>query len=313
MARNLQSQINHCVAASFRGDEGTNTSGGFGVSKHSDKIAGQKAGKIYSYETYQNRKDIAKEFSKFMKEHHPEVKMAKDLNQLHAVEFVAKKSTEVNTNTLNNIRSQMKGLADNINHTFKSCNVNFDTLPMQGVSNESVKTVSMSSKDYKTLIQSYNDPLSKTGAVGAQVIWASGLRAHEVCNLKGSDIKIENGKATVHVEQGKGGRMRDVEVSDPERVQTLEQIKNYYGDSRVCDVKARSLEANISRHLKQATTEQNYKYNACHSIRKEYSQETYDQLKSQGYSQEEAWGQVCEKLGHSSDREALFKVYIERP
>jgi len=313
MARNLQSQLQHCVSASFYGCEGTDTKGGFGVSKHSDKISGQKAGKIYSHETYKNRRDVAKEFGKFMKQNFPDVKKVKDITKDHATAFVEKKSSEVSTNTLNNIRSQLKGLGDNINHTFKSCNVDLSTQARNGITAEKVKDVHMTNNDYKTLIQSYNDPMKSNAAVGAQVIWASGLRAHEVCALKGSDITInKDGTANVYVAQGKGGRERDVVVSDPSRVQTLQDIKNNFGDERVCPIKPNSLEVNISRHLKQSDTERDYKYNSCHSIRKCYAQDTYDRLKSQGHDSEKAWGQVCQNLGHSADRTALFKTYIEK-
>ena len=307
------SQMLHCVSASFHGDEGTDTKGGYGTSKHSDKANGQKAGKIYSYNSYNNRKAVTKEFGEFMKENHPEIKQVRDLTERHATEFVAKKSNEVSTTTLDNIRSQLKGLGENINHTFKSCNVELSTPSMSGTTDDKVKTVSMTQNDYKALVDSYSDKLNDNGAVGAQVIWASGLRSHEVCKLKGSDITIKEGVATVHVESGKGGRTRDVEIKDPERVQVLETISDHYGEGKVCDIKPHSLEVNISRHLKNADTEQDYVYNSCHSIRKEYAQETYDQLKEQGLTSEQAWGQVCESLGHSADRAALFKVYISNP
>lgn len=110
MARSLKSQVIHAVSTSFYGDQERGIKGGFGTSKHSDKISGQKAGKIYSYSSYNNRQDVAKEFCSWMKEYHPEVKMASDLNERHSTEFLAKKSNEVSTNTLNNIRSQLKGM-----------------------------------------------------------------------------------------------------------------------------------------------------------------------------------------------------------
>lgn len=312
MGRSLKSQIVHACSASFYGDAKEGIKGGYGVSKHSDKKSGQKAGKIYSYNTYNNRQDVAKSFADFMKENHPEVKRAADLNEKYAAEFIAKKSNEVNTNTLNYLRSELRGIAESINHTYKSCNVNLDTPALTGNSNKNVKTVSMIKEDYIKLVNSYGTEFD-TGAVGVQVIYASGLRSHEVCKLKGSDIKVSDGKAIVHVESGKGGRSRDIEISDPERVSILETISNHFGESPVCDIKSSSLEVNISRHLKQIDTNQNYKYNICHSIRKEYAQDSYDQLKNQGKSSSEAWGIVCQNLGHSADRQALFNTYISKP
>ena len=311
-SRSLKSQVLHAVSASFYGDMDNNIKGGFGVSKHSDKISGQKNGKIYSYSSYNNRQDVAKEFCSWMREVHPEVKRASDLNERHSTEFLAKKSNEVSTNSLNNIRSQLKGIGEAINHTYKSADVSLDTPVMLGTTDRNVKTVSMVKNDYVKLVDSYKDTYA-SGAVGSKVIYSSGLRASEVCTLKGSDITVKDGVASVHVANGKGGRMRDVVITDKERVDTLRDISEHFGESRVCDIKSQSLEINISRHLKNIDTDQEYKYNSCHSLRKEYAQDMYDQHKASGCSSVEAWEKTCESLGHSADRQALFNTYISKP
>lgn len=311
MARSLKSQVIHAISTSFYGDQENGISGGFGISKHSDKISNQKNGKIYSYSSYNNRQDVAKEFCSWMKECHPEVKMASDLNERHATEFLAKKSREVSTNTITNIRSQLKGIGESINHTYKSADVSLDTPVMSGTTDRNVKTVSMIKSDYVKLVDSYKDTYA-TGAVGARVIYSSGLRASEVCTLKGSDITVKDNTAVVHVANGKGGRMRDVVITDKERVDTLRDISEHFRENRVCDIKPQSLEINISRHLNSIETDQEYKYNSCHSLRKEYAQDTYDKHKSEGCSSAEAWGKTCESLGHSADRQALFNTYISK-
>lgn len=310
-SRSLKSQVLHAVSASFYGDMDNNIKGGFGVSKHSDKAANQKNGKIYSYDSYNNRQAVAKEFCGWMKDTHPEVKRASDLNERHATEFLSKKSGEVSTNTLTNIRSQLNGIAGAINHTYKTAEVSLDTPTMSGTTDRNVKTVSMVKSDYVKLVDSYNDAYS-TGAVGAKVIYSSGLRASEVCTLKGSDITVKDGIARIHVANGKGGRMRDVVITDKERVDTLRDISEHFGESRVCDIKPQSLEINISRHLNSIETDQEYKYNSCHAIRKEYAQDIYDQHKESGCSPSAAWGKTCESLGHSADRQALFNTYISK-
>lgn len=310
-SRSLKSQVLHAVSTSFYGDQERGIKGGFGVSKHSDKASNQKNGKIYSYDSYNNRQDVAKEFCSWMKDTHPEVKRASGLTERHATEFLAKKSSEVSTNTLTNIRSQLKGIAGAINHTYKTAEVSLDTPVMSGTTDRNVKTVSMVKSDYVKLVDSYNDAYS-TGAVGAKVIYSSGLRASEVCTLKGSDITVKDGVATVHVANGKGGRMRDVVITDKERVDTLKDISDHFMENRVCDIKPQSLEINISRHLNSIETDQEYKYNSCHSIRKEYAQDTYDKHKSEGCSSSEAWGRTCESLGHSADRQELFNTYISK-
>lgn len=89
-SRSLKSQVLHAVSTSFYGDQERGISGGFGTSKHSDKISNQKAGKIYSYDCYNNRQDVAKEFCSWMKNEHPEIRRASDLTERHATEFLAK-------------------------------------------------------------------------------------------------------------------------------------------------------------------------------------------------------------------------------
>ena len=311
-SRSLKSQVLHAVSTSFYGDQERGISGGFGTSKHSDKISNQKAGKIYSYDCYNNRQDVAKEFCSWMKEVHPETRRAADLTERHATEFLAKKSSEVSTNTLTNIRSQLKGIASAINHTYQSADVSLDTPVMSGTTDRNVKTVSMVKSDYVKLVDSYKDAYG-SGAVGAKVIYSSGLRASEVCTLKGSDIVVRDNTAVVHVANGKGGRARDVVITDKERVDTLKDISDHFRESRVCDIKPQSLEINISRHLNSIETDKEYKYNSCHAIRKEYAQDIYDQHKESGCSSVEAWGKTCESLGHSADRQALFNTYISKP
>ena len=205
----------------------------------------------------------------------------------------------------------MKGIASAINHTYKSADVSLDTPVMSGTTDRNVKTVSMVKSDYVKLVDSYKDSYS-TGATGARVIYSSGLRASEVCTLKGSDITVKDNTVVVHVANGKGGRMRDVVITDKERVDTLRDISEHFGESRVCDIKPQSLEINISRHLNSIETDQEYKYNSCHSLRKEYAQDMYDQHKASGCSPSEAWGRTCESLGHSADRQALFNTYISK-
>ena len=77
-SRSLKSQVLHAVSSAFYGDQERGIKGGFGVSKHSDKAANQKNGKIYSYDSYNNRQDVAKEFCSWMKDTHPEIRRASD-------------------------------------------------------------------------------------------------------------------------------------------------------------------------------------------------------------------------------------------
>jgi integrase len=307
MSRNLGSQIKYVVNSAFYGDENTGRNGGFGSSKHSDKINHTKNGKIYSYNHKNNVEQVGKEFSTFMKSEHPEVRNVSDLTQKHATEFITYKSNNVGTTTLNYYRSCLNTIAESSNATFKTCNISLETPAVLGVSNEKVKTVAFTQNDLNILKDTYTP--NSTGLKAIQIIEATGLRVSEVSNLKNSDITINNNTAVVHVESGKGGRSRDVVVTKPEYVSTLNDIKNTNNEI-LFTCKSESIDQNIHRHVNQCELSQNYTYNTCHSIRKFYAQSEYDSYR-ESHSIDESVSHVVSNLGHSATRTELAKVYIQ--
>lgn len=308
MSRNLGSQIKYVINSAFYGDENTGRKGGFKSSKHSDKRNGTKNGKIYSYNHKDNVEKIGKEFSDFMKSEYPEIRNVSELNERHASEFIAFKSNDVNTTTLNYYRSGLKTLQESANSTFKSCNISLETQPIEGVSNEKVKTVSFTKNDLNILKNSYQE--NSTGLKAIQIIESAGLRVSEVATLKNSDITIQSEKvAIVHVSSGKGGRARDVVVTNQEHIKNLKNIKQN-NNEQLFTCKSDSIDQNIHRHVKQCELSQNYNYNTCHSIRKMYAQSEYDRCRAQGQSREESISHTIENLGHSGNRMALTKTYI---
>lgn len=308
MSRNLNAQIKYVVNSAFYGDDHTGRKGGYKASKHSDKKNDTKNGKIYSYNHKDNVESVGKEFAKFMKEEYPEVRNVSNLNERHATEFIAYKSNSVSTTTLNYYRSALKTIEEAANATYKSCNINLETQKVQGITEEKIKVVSFTKNDLDILKDSYKP--NSTGLKAIELIQATGLRVHEVAALKNSDITIkENGTAVVHVQSGKGGRSRDIEVKNNEYVKNLENIKNHNNEN-IFTCKAESIDQNIHRHINQCHLSQNYDYNTCHSIRKFYAQETYDSCRESGMSREESISHTISNLGHSGNRMELTKVYI---
>lgn len=308
MSRNLNQQLKYVINASYYGDESVGRKGGFKSSKHVDKINDTKDGKIYSFNHKQNVESIGKEFSSFMKEYHPDVRNASELNEKYATEFIAYKSNSVGTTTLNYYRSGLKTIQECCNNTFKTCNINLSTKPIEGVRNENVKTVSFTKEDLNILKDSYSE--NSTGWKAVSIIEATGLRVSEVANLRNSDIRINGNTAAVYVRSGKGGRQRTVEVSKKEYVNTLEKIKRY-NNEQLFTCKDKSIDQNLHRHINQCNLSQNYTYNTAHSIRKYYAQETYDSYRSAGKSIEESISHTIQNLGHSGDRMELTKTYIQ--
>ena len=308
MSRNLNQQLKYSINSSYYGDESVGRKGGFKSSKHVDKINDTKCGKIYSMNHKQNIESIGKEFGSFMKEYHPDIRNASDLNEKYATEFIAYKSNQVGTTTLNYYRSGLKTIAECCNNTYKTCNINLDTKPLEGVRNENVKTVQFTKEDLNTLKDSYKE--NSTGWKAVSIIESTGLRVSEVAALRNSDIRINGNTAAVYVRSGKGGRQRTVEVSKKEYVDTLEYIKRHNNEN-LFTCKSSSIDQNIHRHIQSCDMSQNYDYNTAHSIRKYYAQETYDSYREQGRSIEESISHTIQNLGHGAFRTELVKVYIQ--
>lgn len=308
MSRNLNQQLKYCINASYYGDQSIDRRGGFKSSKHTDKANGTKNGKIYSMNHKQNVESVGKEFSSFMKEYHPNVRNASDLNERHATEFIAYKSNMVGTTTLNYYRSSLKTIEACCNNTYKTCNIDLSTKPMEGIRTENIKTVSFTKNDLEILKDSYKE--NSTGWKAISIIEAAGLRVSEVADLRNSDIIIHGNMAAIYVRSGKGGRQRTVEVSKQKYVDTLEYIKKHNNEN-LFTCKSASIDQNIHRHINKCELSQNYDYNTAHSIRKYYAQETYDSYRSAGQSIEESISHTIENLGHSGDRIELTKTYIQ--
>lgn len=308
MSRNLNQQLKYCINSSYYGDEAMDRRGGFKSSKHVDKINGTKNGKIYSMNHKQNIESIGKEFASFMKEYHPDIRNASDLNERHATEFIAFKSNQVGTTTLNYYRSGLKTIEECCNNTYKTCNIDLSTQTMEGIRTENVKTVSFTKNDLNILKDSYKE--NSTGWKAISIIEAAGLRVSEVADLRNSDIIINGNVAAIYVRSGKGGRQRTVKVSNKEYVDTLEYIKKHNNEN-LFTCKSTSIDQNLHRHINQCDLSQNYDYNTAHSLRKLYAQETFDSYRKQGNTIEESISQTIRNLGHGAYRTELVKTYIQ--
>lgn len=313
MAHNLRGQLLHAI----------NSNSATGQSKHSAKAKGlaygkNASGKIYSYSSANARRDVAKNFSNWMKENHPEVKQAKDLTSEHAQGFLNDcASRGCSTDTIKSYRSELSSLGKNINSTYKGSNVDMSkTVSVKGYNETKVRNTPMKSEHIEALRNSYK--VGSTGYNAVTVAQATGARAAELCHMQGRDIHINSdGTATVHVDHGKGGRNRDIIVRNQEHVQNLAEIKNNVGETgRICPCQVGSLHKNLNRHMDKVkdstgkSLNEVYNHQGFHSMRKDYAQREYDRCRDEGMSIKDSMNEVSHLLGHGDNREELMSRYI---
>lgn len=311
MAVSIKNQILHAISDNKL----------IGASKHSLKGKGQAyKGKILSYSTLNARKDVAKSFSKWLSQNYREIRLAKDINSSVVQEWLNDCATsgKCSTDTLKSYKSQMIGIANNINDTYHS-NIDLKTVKVpQGYNTNAVRCSPMKQADLQVLKRSYK-PFS-TGYNALVLAESGGLRCEEICHLQNRDIQVINSSlAYVHIDCGKGGRNRDIKVTNPKHIQSLISLKNHLGSnlkSRPCPVTKKSLLSNLERHMKSTyiskdvTVKSQYQNQAYHSIRKMFAQNEYDKCRNSGMSKKESFQFVTQQLGHNRIDSDLMNRYI---
>lgn len=298
MGRNIKYQFLNAINNNFKE----------GMSKESIKKSGQMDGtRIFSYSDRKNLIDVASNFSNYLKETHPEVKMVKDIKAEHVQSFLNSKANNCSYATLKQYESKFNKLENIVNKTY-NCNASYKgfTTPA-GVNNTKIRNSSMSKEDFKKLENAFSNSNS-SAKTAIQLTARAGLRVSECTKLQGRDINLKEN--TIHVADGKGGRDRDIPIR-PEDKQYFADLKASVRDTeRICPVQPDSINKAIQREMEKLELKDKYEDTSIHAIRKMYAQEEYDRCRAEGMEIKEALGEVSVQLGHSENRIELMKEYV---
>ena len=312
MARNLKYQFKYAIQQSFKP----------GADKHSTKNNpaenGNKGSVTFSYSDRKNLIDVSSNFSNWMRDNHPEVKQLKDVNSNHVQNFLNEKAKTCTSATVSQYKAKFSKLEKLVNNTYTKANVNYSNTVTPAATNntEKLRTKTMSANDYNKL-NNYmsNNCRSSNGATALKIGYHTGLRVAEISKLQQRDIKINaDGTATVRVIGGKGGRDRDVHITNKESVQMLSDIRNSVENptDRFVPIQKDSINKAINRAMDKCNMQEYRLHDTCvHSLRKAFAQQEYDRYKEEGMEPRQAWDRVSEQLGHGKNRDDLYKAYIE--
>ena len=311
MARNLKYQFKHAIEQSCR----------FGADKHAMKNNkaenGSRGSKTLSYADRKNLIDVSSNFSNWMKSNHPEVKELKDVNSNHVQKFLNEKAQTCSSATVKQYQSKFSKLEKVVNNTYTKANVNYtNTVTPACTNNTKIRCKAMTNNDYNKLkTHMENNNRSQNGANALKLAYNTGLRVSEISKLQQRDIQInKDGSATVRVVDGKGGRDRDVQITNKDSVQVIKGIRDSVANptDRIVPIQSDSINKAINRALTSCNM-QEYKLHdtSVHSIRKSFAQREYDRYKEEGMEPKQAWDNVSEQLGHGRNRDDLYKAYIE--
>lgn len=298
MGRNLKWQFLNAIENNFKEH----------MDKHSIKANGQMDGtRIFSYSDRENLRDVASNFSNWMKENHSDIKMVKDIKTEHIQGFLNSKADSCSRKTLEQYCSKFNKLENLVNNTYGT-NASYKGFVVPATKeNTKIRNVAMSKKDFEKLQNGFSN--SKSSAREAIQLSAKlGLRVNETVKLQGRDINLKEN--TVHINKSKGGRSRDVPIRNEDK-QYFANLKASVGATeRICPVQSDSINKAVQRCMERVGISEKYQDTSIHSIRKMYAQNEFDRYRAEGMEIDKALGQVSVQLGHSENRLELMKEYV---
>ena len=313
--KNLKAQLQFAIQSCFKGN--SRQSGGFGASKHSDMVTGQKKGKIYSWSSYHTRVDVACQFSAFVREHYPEVREARQLTPEMAESFLLSKAGSCTTETLDCYRSNLASLGENINRTYSTAKVSLKVNKIVGTTaDQATRCKPMTDAHIAALRDSYK--VGSSGHTAVTLASVAGCRASEIVRLKPEHIEVKSSSfATVFICGGKGNRDRTIQIHDPKGVKALDEIKTSAATGeRLVPCKVGSIQKSLNRHMSAlpgsngGSMKVDFQFSGYHAIRKNFAQREYDRYR-QNHTRQESLDFVSRQLGHGAGRDlATLQRYI---
>lgn len=278
-----------------------------GKSKRAAKLSdGSYGSAIYSYAHRKDLIEFSSQFANFCKETFG-IKQVKDVNSEHAKAFIEEKSKSCADSTLKTYHQHLIKLNKCFKSSFKSFKDDLTSgwvIP-RGNNVTKLREPKMSRESMDKVISKLDMTFGSHRAIA--LAEALGLRASETVKVKGSHIDLNKGVVTV---QGKGGRFRDVPIRE-ERKELLHQLKEEFGESRIAPVKPDSVNATLQRICRrEEIADLEGSKSGIHAIRKLYATECYELKLAEGKSEQSAWADVSENLGHGRNRPDLHKIYV---
>lgn len=298
MGKNIKQQFIHAIDQNFNE----------GMDKHSIKAQDLSDGtKIFSYADRKNLLDVACNFANFLRENGYNVKLVKNINAEHIQSFLNCKAETCSSATLQQYANKFSKLENLVNKTY-NINANFKgyTVPL-GKENTKIRNTCMSVQDFQKL-ENYFSRCSTSAKTAIQLTARVGLRVSECVKLQGRDIDLKNN--IIHVQDGKGGRSRDVPIRVEDKAYFADLKANTADMERVCPVRPDSINKALNRALNAIELKSKYKDTGIHCIRKMYAQREFGRCRAEGKPIKQSLGEVSVLLGHGKDRLELMQQYV---
>jgi len=237
----------------------------------------------HSIKEVQNMRTVATQYINFVKENYTG-KVANNINADSTRAFIASKAETVASSTLNTYISTMNKVADNLNKDNIGSLSRNDIKDIKQDFNTSKFHQDRAYSDVESIKEAMRDT---TMSISSDLQAEAGLRADDSINSNKWTINTDN---TITISDSKGGieyttRALSSETIERARVAQENGYKANYSEYREA--------------LKEAVQSTGQDYNGTHGLRYNFVQERVEELKANGYSENEANAQTSLEMGHS--------------
>ena len=282
-----------------------------GISKRNEKIEDHYIEKcrVYSYKDKENLLDVARDFSKWVKENCNEIKKMNHITPELVNRYLESKRTSCTSHTIKQYASRIDKIGK-LGESMFNCKMNMKASHIPS-GKEAMRTIAMKESDYQKIV----DIISNAkGFIAVKLSHAFGLRVSETVKVRPCDIK--NDKLVIY--KSKGGKTRILPIESKEQRDIINKLKEIADkerckkDSPILNIKQGSVNKWLNSRCKQlGISRYNDHKSSIHSIRKNWAIREYNK-ELMHHNQKTAWANVSEKLGHGRDREDLREVYLPK-
>lgn len=307
-----------------------------GYDKHSAKHQKEQVKqdwRVYSFAGKANLLDTAHNLCEYVKEHHPEVDKVKQISNEHCQEWLDSKARNgCSINTIECYKSNLVKLSKIINHHF-GVHTNFETkVNVELISDRtSPREFALTSQEIQKVKDSIIKPCHSSNFFIFSTYTCCRVNSVESIQKRHITLKDDGQTVVVFFEKDKGGRNREIEVTDKEFYNFCSLLTSGKAetDSLFGNIKKGSADKWLNRRLhklgitipqdKTIGTKSILK-SGNHSVRKSaiqtYYQKQYQHYIDKGFSPEKAEktakSDCCVRLGHGAEnRSDIVEIYLD--
>ena len=275
----------------------------FAAKQEQDWLPGQAVKGPYSF-GYKNLVfDHAITLTNWLREEYPDVRLFSEVDREMVTEYLGEKAATCTPDTIRTMLATLKKLQEGL----RAINwIHEEIVPQDWVIDGRNPSRGPYTPDEATAIKAWIGQHNAEYGQALDFIFSSGARIDETLHLRSDKVFIDEGRVEL---QGKGGRVRKIQVLHAETLKTLELSKRFV---YLTEQPGRLWKDGLERRVRQACEVLDIHRRGVHGFRATAACEFVGIKGALGYTDMEARHELAMWLGHNPHRTEVTYAYVPR-